>query len=488
MPYRTVSFYVELDYNFDGTFTDETDRVISFNVERSISGIGNPFLGSSGRIDRAVVNLQNVDRRYSSKVTTGALYSLIANGKLFHVPIRIGINTGGSDYRIFTGICKLPVEPNGTSKVGKSIQITAYSNEEKYINSKISLTTTKLQEWFTSNPTEDTALDYVLTLIGESGYTLDPGLYNILPYYNDRSAMAVLWDIAKSAGGFLFTDRLGEFKYYNAAHFSGSTSLGIFDRDDFGLVNMSYPDINLAKKVTVVGNFYKLGTDGTLFEAENTYTILPNGNLDIEFDLADPAYSIGSITYDALSLSGTDISADISLSYDFTVEKAILSFVSTNAGYCIISNLTVTGVPLVTESFKVSKISSDSFWSDRVGSNLETSVNQTYIQSESIATTIAQLILNAQQLPNCALQIQDFIYASPLELLDVITIVDNNLITDATNIAITDLEYSFSSSGARCNIKGIDLTNIYPYLTDGYFILGTNKLGNTDPLKERLFY
>lgn len=492
MPSRTVSFYVELDYNFDGTFTDESDNVVSFNVERSISGIGNPFLASSGRIDRAVVTLSNIDRRFNSKVDTGALYSLIQDGQIFHVPIRVGINTGGSDYRIFTGICKIPVEPNANPKSGRNIQITAYSNEEKHINNRLSLSVDQAYAWYNDLPTESETINFILDTIGESGYTLESGIYPIFPYYFEKSAMQILWDVAKSGGGFLFTDRLGKFRFFNASHFAGVSSLETFSRDQFGQVTLSYPDINLAKTIKINGETVAVGASKEVFNAGSTYTIPPNDSLEIEIAFDDPSYNIINILYDALSLSGADISADISLAYSFTVESAILTFTSVNAGYCIITNLVINGVPFEFTSFKVTKISGETFWSDRVNSNLVTNVNGTYIQSEAVASSLGNLILGAQQYPNAMLQIQDLVYDSSLELLDVITIFDNTVSTEALDIVITDLDYSFAaSSGARINVKGIDLSKLYPYLVDGvseYFIIGTNELGSTATLKGRLFY
>lgn len=491
MPSRIISFYVELDYNFDGTFTDESDRVVSFNVERSLTSVANPFLASNGRVDRAVITLNNIDNRFSSKVTTGALYSFVANGKIFHVPIRIGINTGGSDYRIFTGVCQIPNEFNGTATQPNTISITAFSNEEKYLNTLVSLTVAKGKEWFDSNPTESTVIDYLLTQIGESGYTLDSGLYNIFPYYNQRSIMQVLWDVAKSAGGFLFTNRLGKFIYKNATSFVSATTLGVFDRTDFSLVEMIYPDFNLTKKVNVSGEIATISTSSNLFEASSTYTVPPNDSLVIEIELNDPAYEITSITYLAKTYSGTNISADITLSSVTNTETLTLTFTSVNAGYCVISELTVVGRGYTFEPFKVTKTSSESFWTDRSGSDLTTNIRGTYLNSEGTANAIAEMILKAQQLPSATLKVRDFIYTSPLELLDIVTIFDNRISTTSPKIIITKLEYGYSAeSGARVNLEGIETANLYPYLdtSPGYFILGTNKLGSTDALKARLFY
>ena len=491
MASRIISFYIELDYNFDGTFTDETANVISFNVERSLSAILNPFIGASGRVDRAVVTLRNNNDRFSSKITTGALYSFVGNGKLFHVPIRVGINTGGSDYRIFTGVCQIPEETNGIPNQPKIISITAFSNEEKYLNTLTSLGVNQGYVWYNSNPTESTVIDYLLTQIGESGYTLDSGIYNLFPYYNQRSIMQVLWDVAKSAGGFLFTNRLGKFIYRNPQYFINNSSLDIFDRNSFSLVSMSYPDSNIAKRVTVSGDKVSINASGNLFVATTTYVVPPNELIEVEIELNDPAYQIQNITYDALSFSGVDISADITLTTLITTDNIILSFLSANAGYCVISNLTVVGKSYNFENFKVTKTSGDSFWTDRATSDLTTNIRGTYLNSEGIANSIADMVLNAQQLPSATFKVRDFVYDGALELLDIITIFDNRISTSAVDIIISKLEYGYSAeSGARVNIEGIETTNLYPYLntSPGYFILGTNKLGSTDALKARLFY
>lgn len=491
MPSRIISFYVELDYNFDGTFTDESDKVISFNVERSLSGVSNPFLSSNGKVDRAVINLKNTDSRFSSKITTGALYSDIANGKIFHVPIRVGVNTGGSDYRIFTGICQIPNEVNGTPNQPRIISLTAFSNEEKHLNTLTSLSIAKGKEWFDSNPDESEVIEYLLDEIGETGYTLDSGVYNLLPFYNQRSIMQVLWDVAKSAGGFLFTNRLGKFIYKNSTSFVGQASLEIFDRENFSLVDMYYPDINIAKKVNVSGESVTVNSSTNLFVASGTYTIPPNENLEIEIELNDPAYELLSITYDAKTFSGIDISADISLTRLDTVETLFLNFLSTSDAYCIISNLTVVGKGYTFTPFKVTKTSTDSFWTDRSLSDLTTNIRGTFLNSEGTANAIAELVLNAQQLPTSVFKVRDLVYDSALELLDIITIFDNQISSSAVDIILTKLEYGYSAeSGARVNVEGIETTNLYPYLdtSPGYFILGTNKLGSSDALKARLFY
>lgn len=491
MGQRTVSYYVELDYNFDGTFTDETDRTISFNVERSLSAVKNSFLASGGRIDRAVINLSNYDFRFSSKITTGALYSDIANGKLFHVPIRIGLNTGSSDYRIFTGICQIPNENNGNTQQPKIISITALSLEERYINTLVSSTITQIRNYIDSNPTESTVIQSLLDSLSITGYTIDNGIYNVVPYYKDRSIMQVLWDIAKSAGGFLFTNRLGNFVYRNSTYFVGNTSLGVFDRTMYSSLEMVYPDFNLAKKVNVSGESISIGASATLFAASSTYTIPPNETLVIEIDLDDPAYELLSIAYDAKSYSGIDISSDVSYSSVDYVENLVITFTSTNSGYCVISNLTVVGKPIIFTPFKITKTSGDSFWSTRSNSDLVTNIRGTFLNSEGIASAIAEMVLSAQQIPSATFKIRDIVYNGPIELLDIITIFDGRISTYNPDIIITKIEYGFSAeSGVRVNLEGIDTTNLYPYLNSspGYFILGTNKLGSTDALKARLFY
>lgn len=328
---RIIGFYVELDYDFDGTFTDETENVISFKTERSVSGVDNPFINSSGKVDKAVVTFRNNDSRFSSRVETGDLYSLIGNGKLFMVPIRIGVNMGDSDYRIFTGVCQIPNENPATSTKADQIDIAAYSNEIKYLNNRSNLNIDLAYVWINAFPTDSEAIDYFMVQLGESSYTIDPGIYTVFPYYYDKSIIQILWDIAKACGGFLFTNRLGRFRYYNANHFISTTPLEILDSNSYVNVAMRYNEYDISSGVVVIGQNVTKGRLTELFESTSTYIISPNGDLDIEVNFSS-AYNIASITYEAKSFTGVDVSSDITMTYVNSVESSKLSFSSSFAG------------------------------------------------------------------------------------------------------------------------------------------------------------
>lgn len=489
MTSRNFSLTVTFDWDFDDTFTDESSRVISVNVERSLIGVGNPITGGSGRVQKATIVLNNYDNRYSSKITSGALYSDVANGGIYFVPVRINLNTT-NDYRIFTGKCTIPKEKGESFGSDKNITIIAFSNEEVLRNSFGHITTDQAYAWIDNLPTEDEVISYLLNTLSLSG-TLDPGLYPVFSYLSGGSILTEIWEIARASGGYFFCNRSGNFIYKNASSFFGSSSLTTLDRSEFGQIEMMYDERNISRSVEVKGSIPTKSVDSIVYTHGEAIIISPSEVVKLRLEYSNLIYNVAGITYNCTTYGGTDLSGSLTFSGTYYIDSAIVNFTNGASVDMVISNLSITGKEINSLPFEINKQSVDSFWTDRTETNVETKLRNNYIASYIAADSFASLILERQQNPLPTYIIQDIIYDGAIELLDKFTIDDDTINSSTFDIIVMGINYRVSKqSGARVSIVGVDNNSIYPYqsTSPSYFVLGTNKLGSTDALKARLFY
>lgn len=474
---RQIGFTVEFDWDYDGTFTDESDYVVGFNVDRSLSGVGKPFSGSTGRIGRVNIELSNTTNRFSSRITTGALYSYLQNGGFYGIPVRITLTTNSVTYRIFTGICTIPTEPQKSVNRRHTVTVIALTREELLRNNRIDLSVTKTKEWLDSQPDESTAIEYIIDSMGYSG-NFDPGVFPVLPLYTNQSALEVIWNIARSAGGLFFTDVNGNFTFRNFNTLLSLSSEHTFTNANVSNIEMAYDEINVSSKVIVTFTDTFLSFDQTIYESKSPIIIEANDEITFEVEFSNYVYEIDSETFTCVSGSGIDLVGDLTITK--TVSSKGMSITFTNSGsvrmYCTYS---LIGTIIETETKKVSAESSDSYWDDR--GVLVTPLSLSYLSGEGYAQSIADLILSRQEIPSSQFLITDAIYDGSLDLLDLITISDSSLSSSSIECVITGLNYSFSSQGGcRLRIVATEYGTLYPYLSEGYFIVGTNELG-TNP-------
>lgn len=495
MSSRTYNLTVKFDWDFDDTFTDESDYVISVNVDRSISGIGKPFTSGGGKVDRAQIELDNSSGRFSSKLSASALYSYIANGGMYMVPVTIDLSiNGGSNFRIFTGVCSLPVESGQSINRARILTLVCLSNEEKFRNSRVSLPIDKAYVWLDEQPNESEAISYLLSLVSLSG-TIDSGYITVLPLLDNESVLEAIWRVSKIAGGYFYSDVDGNYIYRNMSSFVDYTSSANITKSNSSIRLMSYDDINVSKKVVVKGQTLNKAAESTIYTNNSVIIIPKDDSVTITFEFSNYCFNVSGYHWQLVTtLGGTDIASDLSLSYTNYIDRSEVTFTNVNTtNSMVITGFYITGYEITQTDFEVMKESSDTFWDDRVGNELETRLTDRYIVSSQSADVLASMILARQELPLPTFQIVDFVYSSQIELLEVFTIQDDTLSDSDEPIVITRINYRISNeSGCRLTVEGVSLSTLYPYITstgiNGYFIIGTNELGSSATNKARIFY
>ena len=184
---REVFARLEVDWDFDGTYTDETPRIIAVRGTHKLVPPNKAVEASSGLVSTMTATLNNEDNRYSSAVTTGALYGDIQFGQAWHAPCRFSITTdaGGSWNQIFQGVIKIPVENTVRDGQIRSVTLDCRGNEEKILNHRISTPQTSYQSFIQSPLTEGQLINYVLNQAGVAAgeQVLDPGLFTV-PFFS----------------------------------------------------------------------------------------------------------------------------------------------------------------------------------------------------------------------------------------------------------------------------------------------------------------
>lgn len=483
-----ITIRVQFDWNFDTVWSDETFYVRSVSVNRKLSGAGKALSTSSGVISQATIEMENFTNRFSSQLTSGALYSDLENGKIYHVPVMIEVSTTltPSYDTIFVGICKISNETTLTAKGGKLLNITAYSKEELLKNYRYSLLQTDLLNYY-NNLTNDS--DYIAFLLEEVGYTssnyeVANGTFSFVPYnQRSKSILESIWEVANTFGGFFYTNREGLFIYENAASWTQKTSVQTYTRSNSSEISFSYSEPNLTGKATVLGTYTSLSETKNLFTAKSTYQVLADDTLDLTINYSNSVVSVAEITYSADNGAGISLASDVTYTVTHYIDKSVFVFTNAHAIYnATIRNLRITGIAIDTDNFNASTTSSNAFWSDRGNAqNLETSINNNLVQNITLAKAFTSLIVSQYELPLLTYKINKAIGFSILELGDRITITDAKILTGSRQAFVTEIQSNYSSAGWFQNIVAVDADRLFSEL-DNYFVIDTNELNDSSVL------
>lgn len=494
---RTVACRLWVDWDFNGTYTDEGGNVIRIQGEMSIAPPGASITASQGIISRATVTLHNKDARYSSLRTDGALYSDIQSGLAYHAPCYVEISTDDSATftSVFTGVLKIPAESSLTVQAGPTATFEMRSNEEKLLNKRLSTTAAEVQaNHIAGGKTEAELMADFLQDVGlsASDYTLDPGMF-VLPlvWLDDESVIEVCWRLASAAGGRFYADPDGKFVYENAQHWlSGGheTSSLTLTPSNWQTMAPSYSDNELYKESEVVATVYGIGTSTTLWEPREIISVPPNTTKAVTARLNTPAFEIESVDWTATTPGGNDITSDVALTKTEYAKRVELSFASTSSQTAYIANLKITGRPILTENeASRTATSAASFWTDRTGRKRRISNNK-FVQTVPQAEAIADFLKDRQQSPSLFITARGSSGKPSLRLGDRVTVSDSNTMSSDMDIILTRIEWQFSKDGFNQSLTGVEAAGLYTYNPTQYFVIGTSRLGSTGSDIGRLFY
>jgi hypothetical protein len=182
---RVVKIKLFVDWDSNGSYTDESANVQSASGQIRLAAPLTSVIVNRSMVDQCSITLHNVAQRYSSLLTSGALFADVGNGKAYHRPmyIEVSVNNGSNYYRVFTGVVKGYVENSVTGRAAGNIVLDCRSREEEILNNKISTLASEMETETANGDDEGTILSLWLQEAGiDSGdLELDDGLYTI-PY------------------------------------------------------------------------------------------------------------------------------------------------------------------------------------------------------------------------------------------------------------------------------------------------------------------
>jgi hypothetical protein len=498
---RVVAGSLNVDWDFDTTYTDETAYQVSGAGSLRLSPPETAIWSPRGIVDRMTAVLKNETGRFSPLNTAGALYADIRDGKLYHAPMyqRISIDGGANYSRVFTGVIKIPQESGSNMQSVAQVTLDCRSKDERLLTRRISTTLADFVHIYNTGFTESDVIGSIL--ISYAGLTvddlsLDPGLF-IIPWawLDDESPIEACWALAAACGGRFYATPDGRLAYENAQHWLLSphaASVATLDRSNAQMFRPYYNDTELYQAVTVEAQPRFISESDTLWEADQI-PVVPAGTTGSDYvtvwaELGNPAWEINDATYDAASSGGTGLSASVSLVQTNYAQRVELKFQNSHATLAAeIRRLAITGKPVLREdSVELTAVSTDSFWDDRDGRTRKLSGNR-WIQTQGQLDFLAEFLRDRHETPRLFWKIDGYRGDPARRLGDRITVDDASVMDASREVFVTaiDWRYDRNTGFRQTGLEAVDATDLYAYGDDpGYFIIGSDVLAGT----KRIFY
>jgi hypothetical protein len=132
--------------------------------------------------------------------------------------------------------------------------------------------------------------------------------------------------------------------------------------------------------------------------------------------------------------------------------------------------------------------SNSAWWTSRGTTRSKALRGNAYIQTRAQAGTLAHFLLNRSEAPRLTYRLKGCPGKSSRRCGDLVTINDTEIMSSARNAFITGISWRLTVNGFTQDIEAMDAANYAPYQSEGYFIIGTNKLGASGSLTARIWY
>jgi hypothetical protein len=483
---RSVRYDLRIDWDFNGSFTDESSRFISAVGSARLAAPESSLSNPRGIVNQMTLTLRNNDGRYSPLNTGGSLYSYISGGGAYHAPMYLRVSIDGSNYyRIFTGVIKTPIETGPTVDDIATVQIDCRDRSEVLLSNRVTTTQSRLVSAYTNYWTEADNIAQWLTDAGYSSgtdYVVDEGLF-VIPWawLDDESPLEEIWALAAACGGRFYCDRSGVFRYENAYHWlraPHTTSQETFTKSSYRRIEPLYDDKELYNAITVEVSERSLGAVGTVWEANGTEVIPADTTKTIVAKLRQPCYSITEVSYTAVTSGGTDLSADVAApSLTEYAQRIEMEFTNSNTTHDVnLVGLSLTGIPIdgspgAEERYE----SSDSFWNDRQGRTMAVRMNA-WVQTEAQKDFIGEFLRDRMDTPRLQFVMTTVPGDPERNLGDLVTINDTNIMSSSRTAYLVAINFKADETGFEQTLTALDATSLYP--ASNYFIIGTTLAGD----------
>lgn len=497
MTTRTVKFRLYIAWN-GASYVDESAYLEAASGTLRLAPPDQAGTSSRGQVDACTLTLANADRRFSPLNEDGDLYSELQNGGAYQRPmyLEVSIDNGSNYYRVFTGVIKLPQESTATLSQGGTVTIECRSLDELLLQRRWS---TRLANMiYRIGHMEGDHIAGLLADISASTYYADHGVYPLAyAWLDDESVLDELWAMASACGGRVYCDPDGNLRYEDATHWLKSphlTSQETFTRASFQTLSANYDDKDLYNVVSIETSPRQLGVRDTLWEPDEVVSVPPDSTKSITARFKQAAYVVDAPSFSASTSGGVDITSDVSITPTIYVQRAELEITNANTSYAAyLRPFKLVGVPLLggptqEEKRTTTADGTNSAWWTGRGDRTRTIRGNAYIQTRAQASSLAHFLLRRSENARLTWKLGGVAGVASRRLGDRVTINDAEIMTNTRTGWITAISWRLSLGGGFSqDIEIMDSAGVYPYEGE-YFVLGTNKLGTTDPLKGVVFF
>lgn len=490
---RQVRYKLLIDWDRNGTFTDESSYLISASGNMSYAPLTKTVLDGRGVVDTMSLTLRNNDGRFSSLNSSGPLYAYLGNGGGYRAPVRFEVSIdGGANYvRIFTGVAKAPTERTATPRGIRQVTLLCRSREELLLQARAS---TPLANLVAHNGAAYTEADYIQAWLTQLGFTsgdwaLDPGI-QVIPWawLDDESPLEDIWMLAAAAGGRFYADPEGVFRYENAAHYLGSehtTPALALTRGDFVDFTVEWPDQELFNQVTVETSPRAQGAVAVIWTPEEPIVVPAGEATTVTARFRQPVAAITALAWRAKSAASEDITSSVTLTTpNYYAQRVLLTWTNAHADRAAyLYGVELSGAPLIGSPSQEVTVTSSALPGGYTLADLRVKSlrNNPYVQSRAQARSLAQFLLDQYVAPRAQLTVSGVPGRPALRLGQRVTVTDALMASASRAMLLTRIDWQAGQAGFVQNLQGQDVTGgLYPQ--SSYFVIGTDALNSAKPI------
>ena len=346
----TVTWLVEFDWANTGAYAaNEAARTVGLRIER----------GGGGRFDaapagKAVITLENADRRFDPWYTASPLYPNVMPRR----GVRIRAAYSGTTYDIFTGRIE-EIEPS-TSGGTRRVAVTAYDGLRDLADAAASVA---LQ----TDVAVDAAVDLVLTdadwPAGSSYRDLDPSA-EVLGYWwrdSEASAKDSLTELFQAEHGQFFITAAGKARFLSRMNTTMGEALATLDEDHIVDIRITTPWESVINDVRIdccpvaladLGVIWTLSDDSFYLSAGAQAELWAeyqdaNGRRCAATAVVTPVTVTDFTANTAADGSGTNLTADLTVSAEVYSTWAKLTLENTGSTGFYVTLLQLRGEAIV---------------------------------------------------------------------------------------------------------------------------------------------
>lgn len=327
----------------------------------------------------------------------------------------------------------------------------------------------------------------------------DPGIFSFeWGWIDDEPIWGELSLIAQAEGGRLYFSHAGDrtvkptLRFEGAGHFLQAehrTPLCTLSINDLSEHVTSYKFLDYANHVEVYYTPSRLGNYRELWRCNERRTRLrPAESKTFRALFNSPAYSIQApyrdVDYIAVTAGGTKRSQDVAVAVTSYGGQADVAVTNNGASDLFLARLRLIGRPVLFGDQMKVEVEDTGALADRAGKITLAIQDNPYVQAESHARALAQVLLERTKAPRMEIQISDVDGMSWLEPGDLI-----RLTSYPPGIAIegfvNGIHHVWSKDGYGMTLRLMRSSDLYPY--DDIFIMGEHELGVAAANRGRFF-